>query len=68
MNGSSDEFLARTGFAFDQNGGIRRCDRPNEIQNALKTQADSYDAFKVVIHTFGPFGLTASGFDGNRRC
>jgi hypothetical protein len=68
MNGAGDEFLAGPGFAFDEDGGIRGCDHPNETQNVLESHAGAHDALKAAIHTFALVGLTAAGFDRNRRC
>jgi len=48
MDGAGEEFLARSRFAFNQHGGIRRRDGHDQIQHALEGRAGADDSLKTI--------------------
>src|SRR4030095_1327582 len=49
VNGARDQFLARAGFALDENRRISRCHRGDLLENLLQTRAFADDFLEVVF-------------------
>src|SRR6266481_111753 len=49
MNGASDQFFARAGFAIDQDSRVCSCDCLNFLQDTLQGGAVTNNLFEVVF-------------------
>src|SRR5580693_7249806 len=49
MNGARDDFLARSCFALDENCGVRRRHRANQVQRFHQSRAAPDDSFKCLL-------------------
>ena len=54
VDGASDQFLSRARLAADQNRGVRRCDKPNIVQDFAKglTLPENLSKLESLLYLF----------------